>query len=190
MPGTEPAGVREGVRDKERTRRGILDAAARLVAAEGGGVSIAEVAAAAGVSKSGLLHHFPGREALLLALVEDAAERLWTEVRALVDLAENRPGKLLRAYVRALTDGGHTVAQVFAPTGLTAAVGTLPGSEEFMARDAQMWREAFAADGMDPARSIVVQHAAEGLAASAGSPYLTDVELAAARAHLLELAEP
>ncbi|CEA06877.1 HTH-type transcriptional regulator BetI [Arthrobacter saudimassiliensis] len=190
MSGTEPTGGRDGGRDKERTRRGILDAASRLVAEQGGGVSLADVAAAAGISKSGLLHHFPGRDALLLALVEDAAERLWTEVRAHVDLAENRAGKLLRAYVRALTDGGDTVAQVFAPTGLTAAVGRLPGIGEFMERDAKSWREAFAADGIDPARSIVVQHAAEGLAASAGSPYLTADELAAARAHLLELAEP
>ena len=186
MPATDAAPGR----DKERTRRAILDAAARVVAEQGGGVSLAEVAAAAGVSKGGLLHHFPGRDALLLALAEDVAERLWAEVHAQVDLTENRPGKLLRAYVRVLTGGGSTVAQLFAPGGLATAIGQPPGMDEFLERDARMWREALAADGLEQGRALVVQHAAEGLAVALGTPYLTDGELAAAREHLLALAEP
>ena len=72
-------------------------------------------------------------------------------------------------------------------TGLTA----VPGVEPVIAADAKYWRETFARDGLPEDRSLVVRHAAEGLAAATSmQPYLDDRELAVARAALLALAEP
>lgn len=57
------------------TRDRILDALERLLAeASAGQVSISAVATEAGVSKGGLLHHFPTKEAMLAALVRRLGE--------------------------------------------------------------------------------------------------------------------
>ena len=176
-------------RDKERTRRAILDAAEKMFSEHGSKASLAEIAKAAGVTQSGLRHHFPTREALLYGVVEHSIARTWTEVHACVDLSENRPGKLLRGYVRALTGDSEYFANVLDPTGLSAALGNLPGIEELFARDAEKLQAALAADGLPYARALVIQHAAEGLAVARSSPYLTDEALAQARAELLAMTE-
>lgn len=57
-------------------RHAVLDAALELVAsAEGADITLESVARRAGLSKPGLMYHFPNREALLLAIVEHAASR-------------------------------------------------------------------------------------------------------------------
>jgi AcrR family transcriptional regulator len=59
--------------DGERSRSTILDEAARLATVEGlGGLSIARLANAVGMSKSGLFAHFGSKEELQLATVETA----------------------------------------------------------------------------------------------------------------------
>ncbi|MGN8026697.1 TetR/AcrR family transcriptional regulator [Microbacterium sp. 22242] len=58
-------------RRAEESRRQIVDAAVDQIADAGfHGMSIAEVAAASGISQSGLLHHFPSKAALLAAVLE------------------------------------------------------------------------------------------------------------------------
>lgn len=177
-------------RDKERTRRAILEAAAQMMSEHGAGVSLADIATRAGVSKGALTHHFPSREELETVLVVDAAERFWNHVRAHIDLSENRPGKLMRAYIRALTSDNAITRELFSPSCLLVILGTHPPTEGLMLEDAQRWRDAFAADGLDPGLTVVLLHAAEGVASNAGSPYLTDEELDLARAQMLQLTEP
>ena len=59
--------------DGERTRRAILETATELATVEGiEGLSIARLAAAAGISKSGLFAHFGSKEELQLATIEAA----------------------------------------------------------------------------------------------------------------------
>src|SRR5438105_14793730 len=65
--------VRRRRSDGERSRKAILDQAARLATVEGiGGLSIARLADAVGMSKSGLFAHFGSKEELQLATVEAA----------------------------------------------------------------------------------------------------------------------
>lgn len=174
-------------RDKARTRRAVLDAAETLFSERGSGVSLADIASAAGVSKSGLLHHFPSRDSLALAIAEDVARRVWDEVYRRIDLADNAPGKFTRAYVRTLTGDSEAAMRVFAPTSLLDGLGHSAAVEKVFARDARAWREAFAADGLPLGLSTTIRAAAEGLAAIDGSPYLTAEELALARDELLAL---
>lgn len=187
MQSTEPAATR----DKERTRSAIVEAAAHMFSAHGANVSLADIAAAAGVSKGALTHHFPSRGALEETLLVEASQKLWDAVHAHVDLSENRPGKLLRGYVRALTDDADAaVRELFSPNSLLLVIGFDEPVKGILEADAERWREAFAADGLDPATAMVIRCAAEGLAGGIGTPYLTEPELADARARLLELAEP
>jgi len=60
--------------DGERSRNAILNEAARLATVEGlGGLSIARLAEAVGMSKSGLFAHFGSKEELQIATVETAS---------------------------------------------------------------------------------------------------------------------
>jgi AcrR family transcriptional regulator len=66
--------------DGERSRRRILDSAARLATVEGlDRLSIGDLAAHVGISKSGLYSHFGSKEELQLATI-DHAEALFDEV--------------------------------------------------------------------------------------------------------------
>lgn len=94
-------------------RRQIVDAAIELIAREGFvGASVARIAAEAGVAKSAVLYYFPGKDALVTAVVGrvmgDAAARLATAVSA-ESTALNR----LQAYIRAncaFLDGHRTAS--------------------------------------------------------------------------------
>jgi AcrR family transcriptional regulator len=73
----------ETARKGERTRAAILDEAARLATVEGlEGLSIGGLAAATGMSKSGLYSHFGSKEELQLATVDAARESFVREVVA------------------------------------------------------------------------------------------------------------
>ena len=77
MPARSAASV---VPRYDRTKAAILDAAAHALSEHGGRTSMADVAAAAGVSRATLYRYYPDREALLDALASnalaDAAARL------------------------------------------------------------------------------------------------------------------
>src|SRR6201996_6058909 len=67
--------------DGERTRGAILRAAASLATVDGlEGLSIGNLAAATGISKSGLYAHFGSKQELQLATVDEAERILQTEV--------------------------------------------------------------------------------------------------------------
>jgi len=65
------------------TRDHILQAAGQLVLAEGPSALTLEAAAkAAGISKGGLLYHFPSKEALILGMIESHHEGYKSAIRA------------------------------------------------------------------------------------------------------------
>ncbi|WP_241387700.1 TetR/AcrR family transcriptional regulator [Rhodococcus sp. CH91] len=152
-----------GTRDTERTRRAILDAAAQMIHQHGTATAIGAVAEAAGVSKGGLLHHFRSRDELFVAVAEHSLNTLRERVFAAVDLSENRPGKLLRAYIRVLFDGEDDIRSHFEYPGMWNTLCVVPGVAELLRADAHFWRTAFAEDGLHPDRILLVQHAADGL---------------------------
>lgn len=101
--------------DPAVTREAVLDAAVELFGSRGyRGASLAEVAAAAGLSNAGLLHHFPSKEHVLSAVLRrrdevdardldlgrDADLTVWERLDVMVDLVAlnaRRPG-LVRLY--------------------------------------------------------------------------------------------
>lgn len=70
-------------RNPSATRQRLLDAARDIACEEGASsLSLDAVAARAGVSKGGLLYHFPSREALLRAVVTDSVDRMRDDLEA------------------------------------------------------------------------------------------------------------
>lgn len=81
-------------------RAAILGAAARLFAAHGyRGVTIDDLGRAVGTTGPALYRHFPGKEALLGAVLVDISERLAERGRALVSGADD-PREALTALLR------------------------------------------------------------------------------------------
>jgi AcrR family transcriptional regulator len=115
--------------DGERSRRTILDAAARLATVEGlNGLSIGGLAEHIGMSKSGLYAHFRSKEELQLATIETAADLFNAEV---VDPGSAAPPGLARVWALSEEFLAHLERGVF-PGGcffasVAAEVDTQPG---------------------------------------------------------------
>jgi AcrR family transcriptional regulator len=115
--------------DGERTRGAILRAAASLATVEGlEGLSIGHLAAATGMSKSGLYAHFGSKQELQLATVEEA-ERIF-DAEVVQPALAARPG---RAQLAAVCEAffGYVQRRVFPGGCFFAAtaleMGTHPG---------------------------------------------------------------
>jgi AcrR family transcriptional regulator len=82
-----------------RARNAVLDAAERVLLRQGApALTLDAIAAEAGVSKGGLMYHFPTKEALLGALVVRAVDIFDA---ALAEAARSDvPGEFTRAYLR------------------------------------------------------------------------------------------
>lgn len=112
-----------------RTRAALLDGARRAVEANGTKITMAQIAATAGVAKATLYNHFRTREAVLAALVVDEVSTLIDRVaqRSLPDaLAETASALALHPALR-------TLARI--EPGTLAALGCID-------RSAPAWRLA------------------------------------------------
>ena len=132
--------------DGERSRRAILEAATRLATTEGlDRLSIGELAAHTGMSKSGLYAHFGSKEELQLATI-DAAEAIFDEV-VVVPAQSAEPGI---PGVIALADGflDHLGQRIF-PGGCffacaSAEVQSRPGAlKDRIAEFDRRWKARF-----------------------------------------------
>ena len=176
-----------GFRDAEHTRRSVLDAAIRSLITEGLGVSIQAIATAAGITKSGLMHHFNNRTELLVSVAEDAVEDFRNQVNDNIDLAENRPGKLLRAYIRTLFDNLE-YQDSYDPAQLWSVLAPMPEITDLLIDDATRWRDDFIADGLNPDRVTVAMHAAKSFVHEAQlDPGISTESIARAKSVILAL---
>lgn len=176
-------------RNAGRTRTNILAAAATAMVEHGTGVSLEYIAKQAGISKSGLFHHYPNREALIVALVDGTQEQFRENVLKHLDISENKPGKLLRAYVRALTSGSEATIQYFTAAPIWAGVYRIPEVVQITKSDDQWWAENFAADGLSSDRILIIRRAAEGLAIAVAYGEENQASIDEGRELLLRLAD-
>jgi len=165
----------------------VLDAAIRSLITEGLGVSIQAIATAAGITKSGLMHHFNNRTELLVSVAEDAIEDFRNQVNDNIDLAENRPGKLLRAYIRTLFDNLE-YQDSYDPAQLWSVLAPMPEITDLLIDDATRWRDDFIADGLNPDRVTVAMHAAKSFVHEAQlDPGISAESIARAKSVILAL---
>lgn len=155
MPLPDPHGARERV----------LDAAeARLLGGGSRALVLDAVARNAGVSKGGLLYHFPNKAALVEALVERMRVGLESTQEDLAR-ADGEDGCWTRAYLGSTVDRDGAPAD--ASGRLLAAILACLGDEHRGLRDLRdafsHWQERLEDDGLDPATATVVRLAADGL---------------------------
>jgi AcrR family transcriptional regulator len=83
--------------DARRNRERVLDVASAVFAADGLSVPLDEIARRAGVGPGTLYRHFPTKEALVEAVMQDRLRRLASEGEALRDAAD--PGAAFFAFL-------------------------------------------------------------------------------------------
>ncbi|WP_322994080.1 TetR/AcrR family transcriptional regulator [Castellaniella sp.] len=87
-------------------RRALLDCAAQVAMERGvGGVTMQAVADAVGVTKGGLFHHFPNKQALIEGMFTDLLERLDAEIDTTMAQDPHPCGSFTRAYVNSIFTG-------------------------------------------------------------------------------------
>ena len=85
----------------QAVRQLLLGVAAGLCIERGAsGLTLDAVAAAAGVSKGGLLHHFPSKAALLEGLLDDLIDRLDAAIHQAMLDDPDPTGRFTRAYLK------------------------------------------------------------------------------------------
>lgn len=85
---------------RAQTRRRLFDALSGLMAEQGfDAVSLADIAAAAGVGRTAVYNHFPDKEAVLLAFIEDETARYVAGLEEALAGVED-PEEQLRIYIR------------------------------------------------------------------------------------------
>jgi AcrR family transcriptional regulator len=150
------------VRDAARTRRALLDAAARSVIVHGAGVSLDGVAREAGVSKGGLMHHFRSKDELMSALADDLFDQFARSVEDRIDPEDTAPGRRLRAYVRATFDDLEKAQDAVEQTTLMATLSSFPEPARRAQERYRRWNRTLAEDGVDPQRILLVLRACDG----------------------------
>jgi AcrR family transcriptional regulator len=158
------------------TRARILCAAEDLVIRDGvSKLTIEAAAQAAGVSKGGVLYHFPSRAALVSAMVQRFVVSFDADLAAYGAL-EGGPGDFTRAYLRATlapsNDGGSTasagpVAEQHRERrlggALLAGVASDPELLTPLRDRFAAWQEAVEVDGLAPEVATVVRLCSDGL---------------------------
>jgi AcrR family transcriptional regulator len=148
-------------RSEAQTR--LLDAAESVVAREGvGNLTLEAVAREAGVSKGGLLYHYPSKSALVTAVVERLAQRCECDQCKVMAEEGQRPGAFTRAF---LATRNRLLGPAEQPlhTALLAAAGTDPQYLEPIRAKAREWQARLENDGIDPAIATIVRLAIDGL---------------------------
>lgn len=93
-------------KDPDAVRLRLMESAVELAEREGlSGVTVQAVADAAGVTKGGLFHHFPTKQALVQGLFAHIIERLDTQIDAHIAADQEPTGSFTRAYVETTLAG-------------------------------------------------------------------------------------
>lgn len=145
----------------DETRQSILQAAHDLIDEQGvSNLTLEAVAARAGVSKGGLLYHYPSKEDLIIAMVQTMIDQF----RASMDMLlpnESGAGAWLRAYIRASFALNQTPTQI-AP-GVLAAMANNPRLLEPLREEDRAWQAQTLDAGIDPVLATILRLATDGL---------------------------
>ena len=152
-------------RGTRETRRRLLAAAERLVLRDGGAsLTIEAVAREAGVSKGGLLYHFPSKRALLSGMVEHMAiDRFEKDLESRRGGRPEVPGGWVRAYVEATFEPDDEERNLAMRSGLLAAAANDPSLLAPLRERYGAFQEQAENDGIEPAVATVARLAADGL---------------------------
>ncbi len=144
----------------------LLDAAASLVPRRGAGeLTLDAVAERAGVSKGGLLYHFPSKDALIKAMIARMVEAFNFEVQAAIAKEKPGPGRITRAMIKVGFEHPKGVIQKDERLrrALLAAVSSKPALLEPVRDNVRRWIAALESDGLPEGYSLLALAVMDGV---------------------------
>ncbi|MFG1853919.1 TetR/AcrR family transcriptional regulator [Actinomadura geliboluensis] len=140
----------------------ILDAVERILIAGGAdAIRLDAVAAEAGVSKGGLLHHFRSKRALIEGVLGRLVERFEAELPP----PGSPPGSFTRAWLDATIpekDGAPDDRFDQVAVALLAGISGGPEVQAVLRQCYERWQQRICDDGLDPATATLVRLAVDG----------------------------
>lgn len=145
------------------TRTAILDAANRIVLQQGvEHLTLEATAREAGISKGGLLYHFPSKEALIVGMIKHYLARFNSDMHARAGReADGAPGRWTQAYLETTFADNERMPRM--SSGLLAAIATDPSLLAPLQRTFAEWVGRLELDGVDPVTATIVRLAADGV---------------------------
>lgn len=147
---------------KTDTKKQILTAAAKLINEDGIlALTLDAVAKLAGVSKGGLLYHFPSKEALLEGIVNYLTQDFTNGMTSAVQEDLDEKGKWTRAYTTLTFNQENE--EIALNTAFLSAVATNPELLKPMAESLEKLHYQIENDGLDPTTATIIRLAADGI---------------------------
>jgi AcrR family transcriptional regulator len=151
-------------KSRSATREALLRAASQVVIDKGvESLTLDAVAQQAGVSKGGLLYHFPNKDALMTGMVEQLIQDFEAVLQTEFDQDDTpgTPGQWVRAYIRAtLRFSKQSLALV---ARLSSIAANSPNLFESAQVYEQQFRQRIETSGIDPIKATIILLAADGL---------------------------
>ncbi len=144
------------------TQKAILDAANRIVLEQGvEHLTLEQVAAEAGISKGGLLYHFPTKEALIKGMINHYLKRFTEDFSQAAEIEGETPGRWNRSYLTTTFADNQRTPRM--SSGLLAAIATDPGLLTPLQERFREWVALLSQDGIDPTTAAIIRLVADGL---------------------------
>lgn len=149
-------------RTSSDTRDKILAAASNIVLEQGAvRMTLEAVAKEAGVSKGGLLYHFPSKDALIESMIEHMVQGLTERIRTAYE--EDEYGTNRGRWLRALTKVNFQSKDQELGAGLTAAVLLNPDLLEANRQAYESRQALIEQDGVDVVTANIIRLAGDGI---------------------------
>lgn len=140
----------------------ILHAASKIVSERGiFNLTLEATAVEAGVSKGGLLYHFPSKEALVKGMVEHLADNYREKIAASAAESDEEKGKWIKSYVDVTFNNPYRNKDMHA--GLLAAKAVNGELLDPIRNLYSEWQEEISDDGIDPVKATIIRLATDGL---------------------------
>lgn len=147
----------------DTTRKSVLDAANRIVQERGvDHLTLELTAQEAGISKGGLLYHFPSKEALIKGMIQYYLDRFTDDFNAAAhQQSDQTAGRWTSSYLHTTYEDQQRNPRM--SSGLLAAVATNPALLSPMQETFGKWVQLLEQDGIDPVAAMIVRLAVDGL---------------------------
>ena len=151
-------------RSDSRTHDLILEACSRILRREGlTNLTLKAVAKEAGLSKGGLLYHFPNKLSLIETLFKYHNDKFEARLQELATIEGDTPGAWLRAYARASVEQISDPDNASLYASLFAAEDKYASAHQLMRQKYTVWQAQVEDSGLDPDWATLVRFAVDGL---------------------------
>lgn len=149
-------------------KKKILDAASAIVLKDGAmGLTIEKLAKKAGISKGGLLYHFPTKESILHAMIERMINEFEAAVQDRISCDPVTKGSFIRAFLAEAAPspdkGSLHERRKRMRSSIVAAVALDQRLIDPVRKQYQVYQKKIESDGIDPVYATIIRLVTDGI---------------------------